>query len=295
MRRFLFALLFFLPAAPSHAWNAAGHRLVAVIAWQQLSPASREAIATTLAGHPDHARWAERARSEDAVDIFAEAATWPDDIRNDPRFHDEEREPPTPALPGLTDTARHKRWHYVDLDTSGQVRDGELERQINRLTQMLRSAPKKDQNAETLPWLLHLVADIHQPLHVGRHGDEGGNQVEIENPFNKRLPFTNLHTFWDDLPGPPWLRGQRLEKNAARLIDTYPAPAQGNVRLWRDESHRLLDQAYPTATGSLLPIVDEDFLHRSREIANRRIVDAGYRLGRLLESLFGPRVSRETP
>ena len=64
--------------------------------------------------------------------------------------------------------------------------------------------------ADALPWLLHLVADIHQPLHVGLDGDEGGNKVEIENPFNKRLPFTNVHTYWDDLPGPPWLRGKRL-------------------------------------------------------------------------------------
>lgn len=295
MHRFLLALLFFLPALPAHAWNAAGHRLVAVIAWQQLSPASRETIVAALARHPDHARWMERARSADGVDIIAEAATWPDDIRNDPRFHDEEREAPTPPLPGLADTARHKRWHYVDLDAAGQVRDGELDRQIDRLTQMLRSAAKNAQNSNSLPWLLHLVADIHQPLHVGRHGDEGGNQVEIENPFNKRLPFTNLHTYWDDLPGPPWLRGKRLEKNAARLIEDYPPPAQGDVRQWREESHRLLGEAYPSASGSLLPIVDEDFRQRSRAIANRRIVDAGYRLGRLLDSIFGQRVSRETP
>jgi hypothetical protein len=295
MHRFLFALFFFLPAAPSHAWNAAGHRLVAVIAWQQLAPDSREAITAALARHPDHSRWAERARSNDGIDIIAEAATWPDDIRNDPRFHDEEREAPTPPLPGLPDTARHKRWHYVDLDAGGQVREGEADRQIERLAQMLRSARKNAEISNSLPWLLHLVADIHQPLHVGRHGDEGGNQVEIENPFNKRLPFTNLHTYWDDLPGPPWLRGQRLAKNAARLIEDYPAPAQGDVRLWRDESHRLLDQVYPTASGSLLPIVDEDFRRRSRDLANRRIVAAGYRLGRLLESIFGQRVSRETP
>lgn len=295
MHRFLFALFFFCSAVPAHAWNAAGHRLVAVIAWQQLSPASRETISAALAGHPDHGRWVERARSDDGVDILAEASTWPDDIRSDPRFHDEDRESPTPPLPGLPDTARHKRWHYVDFDAAGRVSDGELDRQIDRLAKMLRSAPKKAQNADALPWLLHLVADIHQPLHVGLDGDEGGNKVEIENPFNKRLPFTNVHTYWDDLPGPPWLRGKRLEKNTARLLETYPAPPQGDVRLWRDESHRLLAGAYPTANGSLLPVVDEEFHRRARDIADRRIVEAGYRLGRLLESIFGPRVSRETP
>src|SRR5574343_315828 len=200
-------------------------------------------------------------------------ATQPDDIRNDPRFFDEDREPPTPPLPGMPDTARHKRWHYVDLDPLGKVREGELDNRIELLIRQLRTSRQPEQVSYALPWLLHLVADIHQPLHVGRHGDEGGNQLALENPFNPRLPFTNLHTYWDDLPGPPWLRGKRLEKNAARLIEAFPAPTQGDVRQWRDESHRLLDEVYPTANGSLLPIVDEDFRRRSREIANRRLVD----------------------
>ena len=126
MRRLLPALLCLLTSLPVYAWNAAGHRLVAVIAWQQLSPAARETIATHLARHPDHVRWTDKARSSDPIDLFAEAATWPDDIRNDPRFYDEGRQPATPPLPDLPDTARHKRWHYIDLDTDGRVRAGEL-------------------------------------------------------------------------------------------------------------------------------------------------------------------------
>ncbi len=298
MRQILSALLFFSLALPAYAWNAAGHRLVAVIAWQQLTPPTREAISAALARHPDHDRWVEKARSRDAINLFAEASTWPDDIRNDPRFHDEDREPPTPALPGLPDTARHKRWHYVDLDAAGKVRDGEIDRQIERLSHLLqakgRVAGTKNQIPYALPWLLHLVADIHQPLHVGQHGDEGGNKVEIENPFNKRLPFSSLHLYWDDLPGPPWLRGERLERNAARLLENYPKPVQGDVALWRVESHQLLAFAYPKASGSLLPIISDGFHRDARDIANRRIVEAGYRLGRLLESLFSPPVSRET-
>ncbi len=293
MRSLLIAL-FFLVSPLAQAWNAAGHRLVAGIAWQQLSPASREFVAAALANHPDHARWADKARSSDPVDIFAEAATWPDDIRNDPRFHDEERETATAPLPGFPDMARHKRWHYVDLDEHGKVSDGEVDRQIERLDRLLRSTAKNDRISYLLPWLLHLVADIHQPLHVGRHGDEGGNAVEIENPFNKRVPFSSLHLYWDDLPGPPWLRGKALEKRTQHLIDTYPPPAPGNVALWRNESHALLAVAYPETAGSLLPIITEDFNQKAREIAHRRIVDAGYRLGWLLEAAIAARVSRET-
>lgn len=295
MRRFLAILLFFTLALPAHAWNAAGHRLVAVIAWQQLSPASRESIATHLARHPDHATWANRARSSEAIDLFAEASTWPDDIRNDPRFYDDGRDPPTPPLPGLSDTARHTRWHYVDLDPTGKVSAGEIDSRIEQLIQLLKTSRRPEQITYALPWLIHLVGDIHQPLHVGKHGDEGGNQVEIENPFNKRLPFSSLHLYWDDLPGPPWLRGKRLEDNANRLLERYPAPTQGSVALWREESHRLLESAYPNEPGSLLPVITEDFHRTSRDTANRRLVAAGYRLGHLLDSLFGKTVSRETP
>ena len=295
MRSLVFALCLLLFPPLAGAWNAAGHRLAATIAWQQLSPASREFVATALARHPDHERWVTRARSEEAGAIFAEAATWPDDIRNDPRFFDDPRDTPTDLLPGFPDMARHKRWHYVDVDRHGKVVDGEADRQIERLSGLLRSTRKKEQISYALPWLLHLIADIHQPLHVGHHDDEGGNAVEIENPFNKRLPFSSLHLYWDDLPGPPWLRGKRLEKNAQRLLDDHPPPTPGTVAQWRDESHALLASAYPTAAGSLLPVITEDFNRQAYAIANRRIVDAGYRLGWLLEANIGARVSRETP
>ncbi|WP_265945438.1 S1/P1 nuclease [Dechloromonas sp. A34] len=295
MRRFLIAFCFCSFPILAHAWNAAGHRLVAVIAWQQLSPAGQKFFAEVLGRHPDHERWVKKGHSAEAADIFAEAATWPDDIRHDPRFYDPGREPPTPSLPGLADTARHKRWHYMDLDRNGKVQAGELDGRIEELSRLLVTARQNDQLTSALPWLLHLVADIHQPLHVGRHGDEGGNDFEIENPFNKRLPFSSLHTYWDDLPGPPWLRGKRLEKNAQRLMADFPAPQQGDVVLWRDESHRLLARAYPKTEGSLLPMISEEFHQQSRAIANRRLVEAGYRLGRLLETIYQTRVSRETP
>ncbi|MBL8419926.1 MAG: S1/P1 nuclease [Dechloromonas sp.] len=294
MRPYLIALLFLLFSPLAGAWNAAGHRLVAVIAWQQLSPASRDFVAQALGRHPDHARWVGKARSAEPARIFAEAATWPDDIRNDPRFHDDGENDPTSPLPGFPDSARHKNWHYVDVDHQGRAVIGEVDRQIERLTRLLRLTAKDDEISYALPWLVHLVGDIHQPLHVGSTDDKGGTTVEIENPFNKRLTFPSLHIYWDDLPGPPWLRGQKLEDKARRLIAEYPAPRQGAVALWRDESNRLLASAYPDAAGSLLPIATEDFNRRAHAIAERRIVDAGYRLGRLLEASISARVSRET-
>ncbi len=294
MRRFLIPLFLALCPTLAQAWNAAGHRLIAVIAWQQLSPGSRSQISTALARHPDFPRWQEKARPDNARDVFAEAATWADSIRHDPRYYDEGRQEPTEAIAGLPDHARHKNWHYLDLDAAGHRRAGEIDRRIGKIELLLRLTARPEQISWALPWLLHLVGDIHQPLHVGRYGDEGGNRVQIENPA-RRQPFFSLHQYWDDLPGASSLRGKRLDQRANELLSRHAAPVQGNVATWRDESHRLLDFAYPTSNGSLLPLVDTEFAAQAERIGEQRVVAAGFRLGRLLEDIFAQRVPRETP
>lgn len=261
-----------------------------------MSPATQQRVAALLQQHPDYPKWIAKAGDAPEYWAFLEASTWADDIRNDPRFYDERLGAPTPPLPGLADTARHKHWHYVDLEPDGHIRDGELDRRLDELIREIRAPAKRHaEKIFALPWLIHLMGDIHQPLHVGSRDDEGGNRFEIENPFNARLPFTNLHTWWDDLPGPPWLRGARLEKAADTLLAAHPeAPLQGNVTLWREESRKISrDQAYPDTSGSLLPVITAEFRAQSRDIGNRRLTAAGYRLGRLLEEIFG-KVSRET-
>lgn len=291
--RFWLALLLLLPALSAHAWNAAGHRLVAVLAWPQLAPATQTWVARTLNHHPDAARWREKAGSDMPALLLAEAATWADEIRNDPRFHDPD-DPPTAPPPGLPDAARHRNWHYIDLDATGRAVDGELDLQIERLSRLLQSSRRPGEQAWALVWLVHLVADLHQPLHVGRAGDQGGNAFAIENPLDPKRPFTDLHRFWDELPGSNRLRGQRLQARAAELAARHQAADAGTVADWRDESHALHGEAYPQTAGSLLPIVTPAFHHRARDIADAQLVRAAARLARLLNQAVARRVSRET-
>ncbi|MDR1995659.1 S1/P1 nuclease [Azonexus sp.] len=296
MRRlpiFLCVLLCCSPAAA--AWNAAGHRLIAVIAWQQLSAPSRQFVSTALAAHPDYGLWRERAGGQDDAAVFAEAATWADSIRNDPRYYDEGRDKPTPPLAGRYDSRRHKSWHYVDLDAAGRPVKGQLDRQVERLGRLLGTTGDPAEITYALPWLAHLVGDLHQPLHVGNSADDGGNRYTVENPFERGQPFITLHTYWDDLPGPSSLRGKRLRREAARLMAAHRPPAQGDADLWREESRYLHVSTYPRQAGSLLPIIDEKFQRQARATADRRLAEAGYRLGRLLEIQLRQRVSRETP
>ncbi len=113
-RRLPFLLLLLTLSSPVLAWNAAGHRLVAHIAWQQLDSPSRAAVGKLLRQHPDFHRWQSQGQEDDEdLNAFVEASTWPDDIRHDARFYSA-GETPTPTLPGFPDMERRRHWHYVD-------------------------------------------------------------------------------------------------------------------------------------------------------------------------------------
>lgn len=287
------ALLILLAALapPALAWNAAGHRIVARIAWLELTPAARTGVSELLARHPDAERWIQRAKTNASANLFVEAATWPDDIRSDERFHDDDDAAPAKPTPTFPDASRHRRWHYLDLPLTGgaNTSDGELDTQLPRLIQQLAHHPQVAERAYALPWVIHLVGDIHQPLHVASRGDEGGNAHEMEDPFNARLPFTNLHRWWDDRPGPPWLRDERLERAAQRYLQNFPQrPAPGGMAVWLKESRTLAREfAYPSEVGSLLPIVTERFKNQAETVTGQQLVKAGKRLAEILEQIFG--------
>lgn len=292
---------FLLLPIPASAWNAAGHRLSALIAWQQLDDSARRQVSRILEHHPDHERWV--ARSKDAspeLTAFIEASTWPDDIKGDKRFYDINEDEPTALLPGFQDMARHRPWHYINRPLGnlskrhGTDEEGELERQLDRLSETIGNPKSSEQQrAYALPWLIHLIADAHQPLHtVSRYdaagrGDEGGNRLIVNHPFHPRLSSMNLHTYWDDLPGPPWLRGHYLERTAANIVEAYPPPPPpGDTKRWIDESWQIAhDNAYPQGNEDV-PTLSADFHETAQAIARKRIAEAGYRLAARLQSLF---------
>ncbi len=279
------------------AWNAAGHRLIACIAWEHMTVKARAAASELLQAHPEYERWRKRAgRGGDSPEraVFAEASSWADDIRQDKRFYTASREEPTPTLPGFPDMERRLHWHYINRPFDGGPRQaplsGELDRQLVELSKTLGNPESSDDTRRyALPWLLHLVGDAHQPLHVltrkgdDGHWDAGGNRLRIINPFNPRHPEMTLHSFWDDLPGVPWLRGEALERDCQALMAAYPRPRrQPSSQKWLDESWQIAhDSAYPPELDDIT-VIGEDFYERSREIANRRLAEAGYRLADLL-------------
>ena len=288
--------LLLLLASPAWAWNGAGHRLVAAIAWDQLDDNSRAKLSRLLQAHPDYARWTRRAKGTDVERIaFIESSTWPDDIRKDKRFHDVDRDQPTALVPGFPDMERHRDWHFVNrpLDADQghrQAVSGQIDHQLVTLAAVLGAQDAtRSKKTYALPWLIHLVGDAHQPLHAAAEASVAGgrsNQSRFINPFNSRKPLLSVHSFWDDLPGPPWLRGEDLDAASSALIARYPRPAPSSSGDWLDESWKIArDSAYPPDEG-VTQTLSSEFVEQSREMANRRVAEAGYRLADLLHQLL---------
>lgn len=301
-------LVLTLVALPAGAWNLAGHRIIAAIAYDRLTPAAKVKVDQLLSKHPDYGTLLTATAPADpsgrARAAFIAAAAWPDMIRGDVRFYDETRKDYviTPLLPGFPTMSRHVTWHYYDLpyapDGAPKVHQApphalsELRRMLATIAQVMPQQATYD-----LPWLEHLVGDVHQPLHATSRslkiqpmGDAGGNFVFVPSTTNP--PSMTLHAFWDNSAGTD-MSDAYVDQYAAQVAREIPAP--GNLRLnpkrWLKESLQF-DKSdvytFGLVTGSreqpvTLPPGYED---RAKKIARERIALAGYRLAAVLNQRF---------
>lgn len=304
--RAMLCSLLLIMSLPVQAWNAAGHRLVASIAWRNLSPEARSEVSDLLREHPDYARWIARATDADIERAaFVECSTWPDEIRKDKRFYSAGVDEATPLLPGFPDMERRTSWHTVkrslDPDVSAPDFPGEIDKQLVALQKTLKSSRSSAlEHRYALPWFIHLAGDSHQPLHssvrLGPDGrwDKSGHGVTVSNPFNPKKPTSTLHAYWDDLPGPSSLRGEALDSASRALTAVYARPARGaSSEQWIVESWEIArNGAYPPGNEATVSIT-ESFDKRSHEIANRRLAEAGYRLADALNAFFKTRKGQQ--
>ena len=307
-RSHLFAALFATlgcTALPAMAWNATGHRLVAGLAWEVMTPSARAEAGRLLRAHPDTDRWQKRA-PEDNFDrhLFLAASTWPDEIRKDKRFYTADEEEPTPLLPGFPHMRRHSEWHYEARPLEAvrwsapnlPKRIGQVGEGLAQTAQVLGNRKANDvERHYALPWLIHLAGDSHQPLHLSLRLDASGRWDKLGSNVLVNVPTvqkskTTLHAFWDDLGGPSGLRGGSFDTEIQQLMARYPVEKMNtNVSFeqWLDQSWRLARQfGYPENPDDS-PTLSEAFRTQSQEVARKRIAEAGYRLGILLNQLFG--------
>lgn len=301
----LLAGFLFFGLGKAWAWNSAGHRLTAAIAWSEMTPVARQQVTTLLGHHPALSDWEKqlsRGKNPPGITplaIFAEASTWPDDIRRDRRF----------AETADDGAAKHRDWHYVNwpLDGgaagkgqggpggSGESRGGQLDLQLARQLSLLadRQRPASER-AIALSWLAHLLADAHQPLHVASvpqadgSYDDGGRAIMLRDDSHPRHNEISLHSWWDDLPGGPWLRGNYLLSRASALREAQSTRQieSGNPRQWIAESFVLAKSVVlpPLAPPGIPWLISNEYRARATEISARRLLEAGVRLGRLLNT-----------
>lgn len=293
-------------ACPPHvpAWNATGHRAISFLAYSGLYPRARERASAILKIHPDFAAILSKGVSADPVDVarnsFVTASTWPDLIRNDPRFFDKPPSSATP-LPGFPDMGRHQSWHFINTPIPAEFKSQPIDpenalNQIKALSKLLRrDGPPAPEEAFALPWILHLITDVHQPLHGTTRfrkvngtaeQDKGGNNCFVTGEGN-------LHSLWDGLLGSNQDEGS-VARLAASLQDHQPAPKKVDTKpeVWIAESVQAATATAYNFPGSCdekdHPLtLPADYRTNARQAAISRAALGAYRLAAVLNEKFG--------
>ncbi len=300
-------------AGRAQAWDDFGHMEVAAAAYKKLTPATRKRVAALLRLNPSYPYWVVGARSRDRERVaFMRAATWADAIKSDPVYasKDPRDAPAASQNAGYTDKLRHRYWHYVDRPFSP---DGtalvaaaapNAATQIGMFAEVLRSSSAGDAlKSYDLVWLLHLVGDVHQPLHCASRfdqadpaGDQGGNKVRVtgnalppvcEDARCALGPPGNLHAFYDTITGEGY--GARdVERAAAKLPAADPRLAAIlDPAVWIEEGFELARRAVyvpPIGAGRGPFEIGPGYQNAALTLARERIALAGARLAGLLNA-----------
>jgi hypothetical protein len=316
MKRALVYLVLFLGTgpAPLYAWDSFGHMEVAYLAYQGLTPATQARVWTLLQLNPDFATWETTippgtSDADKQVMIFMIASIWADQIKSVPPYKDRftDEDPNNQNVPdgatsaqnvGYADLFRHRYWHFIDRPFS---RDGtplppipspNAETQIAAFRAVLSSTSPDDLKSYDLVWLLHLVGDVHQPLHcVTRiergepNGDQGGNAVKCPNC---QPGYGNLHGFWDDVLG---TTGDNPDyRGVVAAAKQLPKPSPGKAKItdadvWITESvNYAKSKVYQSPINSGLGpfTLTAKYKATAQALAKQRVALAGARLGNLL-------------
>jgi len=264
MRHLVFILICLATfGGQARGWGPEGHVVVAMVAEDRLSPATRQAVRKILSGAP-----------------LATAALFADEYRA--------------THPETT------RWHFVDIPFDSASFDGARDCKIEVTGDCIISAierakamikdpdTKPSDRADALKYLVHFVGDLHQPFHAierlqaNGKGDEGGNKVDVKF-FDDR---TNLHALWDS--GLILHTALSAEDYAQHLKqDTLPTIKESEWRNgtpieWAMESHAAAKLAYVDDNA----VLGQSYFDANIGVVDRRLALAGARLAMILEELF---------
>ena len=253
MKKLLLVLFSTLLMVESFGWGATGHRTTGLVAERYLNAKAKKRIKQIL-----------------GQESLAMVSTWMDEIRSDSTYN------------YTTD------WHWTTIPDGGKYEDvegnpdGKVVMMIEKFTTELKSGElTTKQQAEYLKMLIHMVGDIHQPLHVGKPGDRGGNEVKVKWAGGD----SNLHRVWDsDMIDDTKLSYTELAQSLGKPnAETIKEWQRTSVRDWAKESMTLRPHVYTIGKGSL----GYRYSYVNMPSVRERILQAGVRIAGLLNQIYG--------
>ncbi|MEZ3519325.1 MAG: S1/P1 nuclease [Muribaculaceae bacterium] len=258
IRNLLLIPLIALMPLSAFSWGQKGHDTTAVIAERHLTPATQAAVTDLLDGKS-----------------LVYYANWPDNACHTPEY------------------AYTKTWHYKNIDAGQSYADAPdipegnivvaLEEQCRVLAD---SASTRRQKWLALVLTVHFMGDLHQPMHMGRLSDRGGN--------NHKITFfgapANLHSVWDtDLPeaAHKWSYTEWADNiDRATEAQTEEILSGGTPDRWGEETYGIVEKVYhstPEGTD-----VSYDYIAEWTPVVEDRFLRGGLRLADLLNGIFDP-------
>jgi hypothetical protein len=254
----LIGLLVYLPSQ-AMAWGMLGHRIVGEIAQRNLSCKARKNVKKILGN-----------------ETIAMASNWADFIKSDPSYD------------------YLGPWHYINFKKSltndefaAALMQDTVTNVYTKVNMMVNELKKKDLPQDKkqmyLRLVIHMVGDIHQPMHTGRPEDLGGNRVRL-SWFNEP---TNLHRVWDE----QLIGYQQLSYTEYADALNYATKAQRKswqkdpISTWIKESYEISEQLYKGVKPEEKLGYRYNFEHV--DTMNQRLLQGGIRLAGLLNEIFG--------
>ncbi len=241
-------------SSPKPEWGSTGHRTIGLIAENHLTKKASKKITSLLNGQS-----------------LAFVSTYGDEIKSDDRYD------------------KYYSWHYVNFPIEGRYEDsaknekGDIIMGIDFCVKVL-----EDENSSQsdkvffLKFLVHLIGDLHQPLHVGVAEDRGGNDIKVKWHYKK----SNLHRVWDSELIESWnMSYTELEKNSKHLSKEQLNSIQsGTVNDWMYDSRELVKKVYKSTKND--DKLGYKYSYENFDIVMNQLQKGGIRLAKLLNDIY---------
>ena len=252
--RTIILLFTLLTSGFAFPWGQTGHRVVGEIAENHLNDLAKAKINRILEGQ-----------------TLAEVSNWMDDIKSDQNYD------------------AYRSWHWVTIpdgmlyEDTEKNDDGDLIFGIEFIIKELKSGELDvDIEAKYLKMLIHLVGDIHQPLHVGKGDDRGGNDVKVEWFWNN----SNLHRVWDSqmISSKDYSYTELatlLNREQALNVSLWQSTG---VRDWAYEAMEYRTQIYDLPADKK---INYEYRYKNWELMCNQLRKGGVRLAGILNDIYG--------